>query len=93
MKPTGAVPWRVHAENYAGVVLVDVLDAANDQVAEVNDIAVGEFIVRACNAHTEMLSALRLVAMAPVPICAEGHGPRCDCVGDLVRAAIQWAER
>ena len=93
MKPSGAVPWRVDVENYAGTVLVDVLDAANDCVAEVKDVAIAEYIVRACNAHTEMLSALRLVAMATVPICAEGHGPRCDCVGDLVRAAIQWAER
>lgn len=89
----GPLPWHVDAEPYAGVVLVDVRDAADSCVAETGDIDNAQFIVRACNAFDEMLGALKAVAMSPTPICAEGHGKACDCGGDLVRAAIAWASR
>lgn len=39
-----------------------------------------------------LLAALKAVALSPSPVCTGEHAAPCDCVGDVVRAAIAKAE-
>lgn len=100
---------RVEISNDAGVLIAEVLNFDDfpclDQHDDVEQKCIAidaeaqanaEFIVRACNSHDELLTALRWMVKQEVETCASGDCGNYDCelMPSMIaaRAAIAKAE-
>lgn len=95
-------PWNCGSESPCGIVRdknnSPVADCRYSEIPRLENrtperiAANARLIVRAVNAHEELLEALERVATCGPVLCDSGHRMPCDCVGDAVRAAIAKAE-
>ncbi len=85
------LPWSVDPENLAGVLTEDRLDTpwaiahcAGFAPQDLNGIGNAAFIVRACNAHYQMLEALK-VAQSALAMLTDPEAIKTN------RAQVAWA--
>lgn len=98
MKPHAPTPWRVSNESDR-----IILDATGLQVASADylsgdieyrwaeTVANAEFIVAACNAHDDLLSALELMVSVGCEFCDMDMGANGREAVEVARAAIAKA--